>query len=53
MTGPLLELYPFRRTLLDIPRHRMNAARHRIELKARFTAWQRWSMAEASINVRN
>ncbi|NTY41654.1 DDE-type integrase/transposase/recombinase, partial [Burkholderia diffusa] len=34
-----------------LPRHRMNAARHRIELKARFTAWQRWSKAEASVNA--
>jgi putative transposase len=34
-----------------LPRHRMSAARHRIGLKARFTAWQRWSMAESRINA--
>jgi putative transposase len=34
-----------------LPRHRMNALRHRIELKARFTAWQRSSVAESNINA--
>jgi putative transposase len=34
--GPIRQHFP-------IPRHRMNAARHREELKARFTAWQRWT----------
>jgi putative transposase len=34
-----------------LPRHRMNALRHRIELKARFAVWQRWSLAETSINA--
>ncbi|MGF6962381.1 transposase-like protein [Paraburkholderia youngii] len=34
-----------------LPRHRMNASRHRTELKARFTAWQLWSEAEARTNA--
>jgi hypothetical protein len=29
----------------------MTALRHRIELKARFAVWQRWSLAETSINA--
>lgn len=34
-----------------LPRHRMNALRHRIELKARFAVGQRWNVAEASIDA--
>jgi putative transposase len=31
-----------------LPRHRMNAACHRTELKARLLAWQEWTGVEAS-----
>ena len=34
-----------------LPRHRMNALRRRTELKARFMAWQRWSVVETSIDA--
>jgi putative transposase len=33
---------------LALPRHRMSAASHRKELRARFTAWQRWTNTEAT-----
>jgi putative transposase len=34
-----------------IRRHRISASRHHTELKARFTAWQFWTIAEATTSA--
>jgi putative transposase len=34
-----------------LPRHRMSASRDRKELKAQFTAWQRWTITEAATSA--